>query len=260
MLADLYDPLAMSAPLLKAHQQLDRAVDRCYRPEPFPSDRHCVDNSSPSTSSPPPPWSPPPAPHARAASWQGRHRATSTANTSCMASAWQRTRTVSLGKNSWARAESCGMAREMNGKPVTIGAPAVRHAKAAPQARNRPQGRQGGPDPKERQLHAQLIADGRLKSGRCGGYDYYVVNGKQCWRRHTVPKDPRTPAQQRCRARFAAASKAWSENGLLTEAHRRRVVRRRRQEAEPSSPRPIGSADRATELHRTQLHPEPARL
>jgi hypothetical protein len=30
----------MPAPLLKAHQQLDRAVDRCHRPEPFPSDRH----------------------------------------------------------------------------------------------------------------------------------------------------------------------------------------------------------------------------
>ena len=39
-LADLYDPLMMPTPLLKAHQQLDRAVDRCYRPEPFPSDRH----------------------------------------------------------------------------------------------------------------------------------------------------------------------------------------------------------------------------
>jgi hypothetical protein len=39
-LADLYDPSAMPAPRLKAHQQLDRAVDRCYRPEPFPSDRH----------------------------------------------------------------------------------------------------------------------------------------------------------------------------------------------------------------------------
>ena len=43
MLADLYDPLTMPAPLLKAHQQLDRAVDRCYRPEPFPSDRHRVE-------------------------------------------------------------------------------------------------------------------------------------------------------------------------------------------------------------------------
>ena len=36
-------PLTMPSPLLKAHQQLDRAVDRCYRPEPFPSDRHLVE-------------------------------------------------------------------------------------------------------------------------------------------------------------------------------------------------------------------------
>jgi len=43
-LADLYDPLTMPAPLLKAHQQLDRAVDRCYRSEPFPSDRHRVEH------------------------------------------------------------------------------------------------------------------------------------------------------------------------------------------------------------------------
>ena len=42
-LADLYDPLTMPGPLLKAHQQLDRAVDRCYRPEPFPGDRHRVE-------------------------------------------------------------------------------------------------------------------------------------------------------------------------------------------------------------------------
>jgi hypothetical protein len=42
-LADLYDPLTMPAPLLKSHQELDRAVDRCYRPEPFPSDRHRVE-------------------------------------------------------------------------------------------------------------------------------------------------------------------------------------------------------------------------
>ncbi|HEY9072839.1 MAG TPA: type IIL restriction-modification enzyme MmeI [Desulfobaccales bacterium] len=32
--------MKLSALLLKAHQQLDRAVDRCYRAEPFPSDRH----------------------------------------------------------------------------------------------------------------------------------------------------------------------------------------------------------------------------
>jgi len=42
-LADLYDPLMMPAPLLKAHQALDRAVDRCYRPDPFPSERHRVE-------------------------------------------------------------------------------------------------------------------------------------------------------------------------------------------------------------------------
>jgi hypothetical protein len=42
-LADLYDPLTMPAPLLAAHQELDRAVDRSYRPAPFPSDRHRVE-------------------------------------------------------------------------------------------------------------------------------------------------------------------------------------------------------------------------
>jgi len=42
-LADLYDPLTMPAPLLQEHQDLDRAVERCYRPAPFPSDRHRVE-------------------------------------------------------------------------------------------------------------------------------------------------------------------------------------------------------------------------
>src|ERR1035441_6657862 len=42
-LADLYEPLTMPAPLLRVHQQLGRAVGRCYRPEPFPSDRHRVE-------------------------------------------------------------------------------------------------------------------------------------------------------------------------------------------------------------------------
>jgi hypothetical protein len=42
-LADLYDPLMMPGPLLKAHQALDRAVDRCYRPDPFSSERHRVE-------------------------------------------------------------------------------------------------------------------------------------------------------------------------------------------------------------------------
>lgn len=42
-LADLYDPVAMPPALSKAHTELDRAVDRCYRKEPFPSDRARVE-------------------------------------------------------------------------------------------------------------------------------------------------------------------------------------------------------------------------
>ena len=34
-LADLYDPLTMPKPLLDAHKKLDRAVDLCYRGQPF---------------------------------------------------------------------------------------------------------------------------------------------------------------------------------------------------------------------------------
>jgi len=34
-LADLYDPLTMPPVLVKAHQELDKAVDICYRPQPF---------------------------------------------------------------------------------------------------------------------------------------------------------------------------------------------------------------------------------
>ncbi len=42
-LADLYDPVAMPPKLAKAHEQLDRAVDRCYRKEPFLTDRQRVE-------------------------------------------------------------------------------------------------------------------------------------------------------------------------------------------------------------------------
>jgi hypothetical protein len=42
-LADLYDPLAMPPALVKAHAKLDRAVDRCYRPEPFDTERQRVE-------------------------------------------------------------------------------------------------------------------------------------------------------------------------------------------------------------------------
>jgi hypothetical protein len=42
-LADLYDPMAMPPVLLKTHAALDRAVDLCYRPQPFESDRQRVE-------------------------------------------------------------------------------------------------------------------------------------------------------------------------------------------------------------------------
>ncbi|MFN8352508.1 MAG: DNA methyltransferase [Flavobacteriales bacterium] len=42
-LADLYDPLTMPPALLKAHQSLDKAVDKCYRPQPFTSDAKRVE-------------------------------------------------------------------------------------------------------------------------------------------------------------------------------------------------------------------------
>ena len=42
-LADLYDPLTMPPALANAHQQLDTAVDRCYRSQPFTSERQRVE-------------------------------------------------------------------------------------------------------------------------------------------------------------------------------------------------------------------------
>jgi hypothetical protein len=42
-LGDLYDPLAMPPALVKGHADLDRAVDRCYRSQPFESDRQRVE-------------------------------------------------------------------------------------------------------------------------------------------------------------------------------------------------------------------------
>lgn len=43
-LADLYDPVTMPPDLAKAHAALDKAVDRCYRPEPFTSERERVEH------------------------------------------------------------------------------------------------------------------------------------------------------------------------------------------------------------------------
>ncbi|HQV53723.1 MAG: class I SAM-dependent DNA methyltransferase [Flavobacteriales bacterium] len=42
-LADLYDPLTMPPALLKAHHALDKAVDKCYRPQPFTTDAKRVE-------------------------------------------------------------------------------------------------------------------------------------------------------------------------------------------------------------------------
>ena len=56
------------------------------------------------------------------------------------------------------------------------------------------------------------------KSGKWGKYIYYMRNGKQCRRRYTKPRDPRTPEQLRLRAAFGAASKAYS--WALTEEQR----------------------------------------
>ena len=43
-LADLYDPLSMPPALTQAHADLDQAVDRCYRSEPFQNDRERVEH------------------------------------------------------------------------------------------------------------------------------------------------------------------------------------------------------------------------
>jgi hypothetical protein len=43
-LADIYDPLTMPAELLKAHQALDRLVEKTYRGKPFSSDRERVEH------------------------------------------------------------------------------------------------------------------------------------------------------------------------------------------------------------------------
>jgi hypothetical protein len=42
-LAGLYDPVAMPPALAQAHATLDQAVDRCYRKEPFHTDRERVE-------------------------------------------------------------------------------------------------------------------------------------------------------------------------------------------------------------------------
>jgi hypothetical protein len=42
-LADLYDPLTMPADLIKAHQDLDKFVDTCYRAQPFDTEMQRIE-------------------------------------------------------------------------------------------------------------------------------------------------------------------------------------------------------------------------
>src|SRR5208283_5481004 len=73
---------------------------------------------------------------------------------------------------------------------------------------------------KSRRFYAQIVAENRPVSGRADRYVYYWAYGHLCWRLAAVPKDPRTPAQRRCRAAFAAASRAWSASQTLTQEQR----------------------------------------
>ena len=58
-----------------------------------------------------------------------------------------------------------------------------------------------------------------LKSGRCGDWVWYVLQGrKQCRRRWVKPKDPRSLRQRRRRGRLGAASGKYSR--LLTDEQR----------------------------------------
>ena len=57
--------------------------------------------------------------------------------------------------------------------------------------------------------------DPAIKSGWCGDWIWYVRGSKQFRRRYAQPRDPRTVAQQLCRARLTAASRSYSR--LLTD-------------------------------------------
>jgi hypothetical protein len=57
-----------------------------------------------------------------------------------------------------------------------------------------------------------------IKSGRCGDWIWFVRYGKQVCRPYVRPRDPRTPAQLRSRARLSAASRKYGNS--LTEKQR----------------------------------------
>jgi hypothetical protein len=120
----------------------------------------------------------------------------------------------------WPIRGPCAIVRRMSATLRSRGMSAV--PPMDPRGRRRPVGwhRAATLEPKHLKLHAQLISERKPMSGRCGGYVYYWAYGRLCWRRHVVPKDPRTPAQERSRAAFRAASIAWSHDPRLSEAQR----------------------------------------
>ena len=103
---------------------------------------------------------------------------------------------------------------------MTKGVPAVLRRKRCRKRGIVPTGGMAPLSPKELKHHARLLAEGKPMSGRSGPFVYYMLNGKQRWRRYSVPRDPRTAHQQRSRAAFRAASKTWSQEGPLTDKQR----------------------------------------
>jgi hypothetical protein len=68
---------------------------------------------------------------------------------------------------------------------------------------------------------SQMITPDVPSSGRLGGWIYYMRGNKQVRRPYVKPRDPRTPAQLRCRAAFGAAVKVWSEAQGMTQDDQR---------------------------------------
>ena len=108
----------------------------------------------------------------------------------------------------------------MSATPVSQGMPAVPHKD--PRGRRRPVGydRAAPLKPIDLEAHKQLLGAHQIMSGRCRGYVYWWRKGRLHWRRHVIPRDPRTPRQRRSRAAFGKAAKAWSQNQPLTQAQR----------------------------------------
>jgi hypothetical protein len=103
---------------------------------------------------------------------------------------------------------------------MTKGVPAVPRRKHRRKRGIVPTGGQAPLSAKQLRQHARLLAARKPLSGRLGPFVYYMLHRKQCWRRYCVPEDPRTARQQRSRAAFRAASRAWSQDGPLTDKQR----------------------------------------